>query len=312
MDPFRLREYPVDSYQDFASECCKIKTPDLLAHVDHAYRAQRYTPPPYVQINPIFRPGHTVEELVRSEELHPACADIFRVGKHNGARGVSPRLHKHLEEALARDIARTTDERTVIAAVIPWTAVGHALPLAITRESPERKATLLANLNSLVLDYIARQKIGGTHLTYGFLKQFPILPRDAYTEADLDFIVPRVLELSYTAEDLRPFAEDLGHHGPPFPFDPERRLRLRCELDARYARLYGLARDELRYILDPSEVLGPDYPSETFRVLKKREVRDYGEYRTGSLVLEAWARQVHRARQGADAPPRSISPIRNC
>jgi hypothetical protein len=78
---------------------------------------------------------------------------------------------------------------------------------------------------------------------------------------------------------------------PPFPWNPERRARIRAELDARYARLYGLTREELTYILDPAAVMGDDYPSETFRVLKNNELRDYGEYRTMRLVLEAWDKE---------------------
>ena len=68
------------------------------------------------------------------------------------------------------------------------------------------------------------------------------------------------------------------------------RLRrdVQAKLDAIYARLYGLTRDELRYILDPADVMGADYPSETFRVLKNGDIRDFGEYRTQRLVLEAW------------------------
>ena len=69
-----------------------------------------------------------------------------------------------------------------------------------------------------------------------------------------------------------------------------RRVLARAELDAFYAHLYGLNRDELRYILDPADVMGPDYPSETFRVLKNNEIRQFGEYRTQRLVLEAWDR----------------------
>ena len=61
----------------------------------------------------------------------------------------------------------------------------------------------------------------------------------------------------------------------------------RAELDAFYAHLYGLNRDELRYILDPAALMGPDYPNETFRVLKNNEIRQFGEYRTQTLVLEA-------------------------
>ena len=89
---------------------------------------------------------------------------------------------------------------------------------------------------------------------------------------------------------MAPFARDLGYDGPPFAWDEERRASLRADLDAFYARAYGLTRDELRYILDPTDVKGPDYPSETFRVLKEKEVRQYGEYLTRRLVLAAWDR----------------------
>ena len=149
-------------------------------------------------------------------------------------------------------------------------------------------ACFVANLNSLVLDYVAKQKVGGVNLSYFFVRQFPILPPDAYTPADIAYIAPRVLELVYTAYDLRPFAEDMGYPGEPFRWDEVRRAQLRAGLDATYARLYGLTRDELRYILDPKEVHGEDFPGETFRVLKEKEIRLYGEYRTRRLVLEAW------------------------
>jgi len=66
-----------------------------------------------------------------------------------------------------------------------------------------------------------------------------------------------------------------------------RRAPLRAELDAYYAKLYGLTRDVLRYILDPADVYGDDYPAETFRVLKNNETRQFGGYRTRRLVLEA-------------------------
>ena len=89
---------------------------------------------------------------------------------------------------------------------------------------------------------------------------------------------------------MAPFARDLGYDGPPFAWDEDRRAQLRAELDAWYARAYGLTRDELRYILDPADVKGPDYPSETFRVLKKNEIARFGEYRTARLVLQAWDR----------------------
>ena len=202
-----------------------------------------------------------------------------------------------------RDICRSTDERTVIASVMPRVGVGHTMPLVYTTQPPQLVAAMLGNWSSLVLDFVARQKVGGTHLTYGYLKQFPVLPPERYTQADLAFVVPRVLELTHTAHDMQAWADDLlaampladprspeqrGTPLPPFPWHPERRAQLRAELDAYYARLYGLTRDELRYILDPTDVMGDDYPSETFRVLKDKEMNLYKEYRTQRLVLAAW------------------------
>jgi hypothetical protein len=75
-----------------------------------------------------------------------------------------------------------------------------------------------------------------------------------------------------------------------FRWDEVRRAQLCAELNACYVRLYGLTRDELRYILDPKEVHGEDFPGETFRVLKEKEVRLHGDasHRTSRLVLEAW------------------------
>lgn len=191
-----------------------------------------------------------------------------------------------------RDICRSTDERTVIASVVPLSGVGHTLPLFMTDQTPEHAAALLANLNSVAHDYVARVKVGGTHLTYGYLKQFPVLPPNRYTDTDIAFIVPRVLELTYTAHDLKSWAEDLGYDGPLFGFDPARRAVLRAELDAYYARLYTLGRDDLRYVLDPADVMGADYPSETFRVLKDKEIREFGEYRTRNLVLHEFDRMA--------------------
>lgn len=188
-----------------------------------------------------------------------------------------------------RDIARSNDIRTMITMAIPKGPASVNLPtLGFSNGVPGH--ALLANLASLSLDFVARQSISGTHMTFGVLKQLPVLPTDFYTEPRLAFITPKVLELTYTSHSLAPFARDLGFDGPPFAWDEDRRAELRADLDAFYARAYGLNRDELRYILDPTDVKGPEYPSETFRVLKEKEIRQHGEYRTQRLVLAAWDR----------------------
>jgi hypothetical protein len=197
-----------------------------------------------------------------------------------------------------RDICRSTDERTTIATAYPAFAIGHTIRNIFVLDEPRLTAAFLSNISALIFDFVARQKLGGTHLTVEMLKQLPTVPPSAYTPTDLDCIVPRVLELTYTSHSMAPFARDLGFDGPPFAWDEDRRAQLRAELDAWYARAYGLTSDELRYILDPADVKGADYPSETFRVLKTNEIRRFGEYRTARLVLQAWDR-LHKGELAA-------------
>lgn len=175
-----------------------------------------------------------------------------------------------------RDIARATDVRTCIAAIVPRSAVGHKLP--IIRPSSGSVVCFLANLNSIALDYVARNKVSSTSVAFFVVEQLPILPPSTYA-ADFhgtrlaDFIAPRVLELCYTAHDLAGLAEDLGYDGPPFAWDAERRLHLRCQLDALYFILYGLSRDEAGEVL------------ETFPIVKRQEEAAWGRFRTKELIL---------------------------
>ncbi|TNE39091.1 MAG: restriction endonuclease [Sphingomonadales bacterium] len=187
-----------------------------------------------------------------------------------------------------RDITNATNERTIIASVFPKVGVGHTIRVMYLNVSADLAAAFIANLSSLTLDYVARQTVGGTHLTVETLKQFPILSPEQFSETELDFIRPRVMELTYTSHAMKLWAEDLGYTGQPFAWDDGRRSELRAELDVFFARKYGLTEEELRYVLDPAKVKGAEYPSETFRVLKEKEIRLYGEYRTERLVLDAW------------------------
>lgn len=201
-----------------------------------------------------------------------------------------------------RDITNATNERTVLSAVVPWAGVGNNLPILLIGH-PNASACLVANLNCLVEDYVGRQKVGGVHLNFFLLKQFPILPPDAYAPEDVAFIAPRVVELVYTAWELEPFARDMGYGGPPFAWDPDRRAVLRADLDGYYAHLYGLTRTELQYILDPASVKGPEFPSKTFPTLKRAEQKAYGEYRTERLVLAAYDALALRFRDRGRTQP---------
>jgi hypothetical protein len=170
-------------------------------------------------------------------------------------------------------------------AVVPGAAgyEGGTL-LALPVAGSDDAVFLVASYTSFVLDYVARQKVGGTHLKYFTMKQLPILPRSVYDEpaawigeiSPADWIAKRVLELSYTAWDIEPFARDQDDDGPPFRWDEHRRTLIRAELDAAYFHLYGLDRDEVEHVMD------------TFDVLRRREQRQIGEFRSKRLILDRY------------------------
>jgi hypothetical protein len=176
--------------------------------------------------------------------------------------------------------------------------INHKFQLMISTEPADSCACLLANLNSLVCDFISRQKIGGTSFTYFTMKQIAVHPPERFAAPEKAYIVPRVLELTYTAYDLRPWADELeaydfrpvDERGRPFSWNPNRRAQLRAELDAYYARLYGLDRDELRYILEPADVMGPIGAAERNDLLEVLDDRvgTRSTLITSQLPVKAW------------------------
>ena len=202
-----------------------------------------------------------------------------------------------------RDIARGVDMRTFIIAPIPDAfGVGHTATLLYAERGCMPGASLYGMMSSLIFDYTTRQKIGGTHVSISFVKQFPVLTPDQIPSTMQWQIVKRVAELCYFNHDMDGWASELWGEmseeqraelpqlgaQQPWVYNPERRAVLQAELDAIFAHLYGLDTEDLRYILDPEDICGKGCINETFRVLKDNELRQYGEYRTKRLVLEAW------------------------
>jgi len=212
---------------------------------------------------------------------------------------------KHSWVIAWRDITGAEKQRTFIAAVVPSLAVPHTAKVIFPDESLVGDvASLLANVNAYAFDFVSRQKIGGTHMSSFIVEQLPIVARQVYegpagwTATPLrDWLLPRVLELTYTAWDLEPFAKDVGYDGPPFRWDPARRFLLRCELDAAFFHLYGLSRDDTDYVMD------------TFPIVRKNDEKAHGEYRTKRVILEIYDAMAAAARTGnpyvtrLDPPP---------
>lgn len=182
-----------------------------------------------------------------------------------------------------RDISRNDNERTIIAAALPRVATGDTWLLALPAAGSDVNPLFTAVLSTFAADYCARQKVGGSHLKYHTVRQFPIptpgmLRGDATFAAGplTDWLVARVLELTYTADDMALFASDLGYDGPPFAWDVQRRITMRAEIDAAMLHLYGIERDDVDYILD------------TFPIARRNDEQRFGEYRTKRLIMERY------------------------
>ena len=188
-----------------------------------------------------------------------------------------------------KDVTAPTNVRSMIAALIPGSGVGNTLPIVpIDGRDAVAAAHLVANFNAVPFDYVARQKIQGQHLNWFIVEQLPVVPPERYENVGFgpktagEIVREAVLELTYTAHDMAPFARDMGHVDadgdvlPPFAWDEERRLRLRAKLDAVFFHLYGVTdRDDLRYVYS------------TFPIVERKETAAYGTYRSRDLCL-AW------------------------
>ena len=282
----------------------------------------------------------TVRDILARLNASAAPDDMdlpgFRLHRLNGQHAgfdaveaeVSDLVEDHVNQADTRwlmgwrDITRSVEKRTTIADIIPFAAVGHKFLFMFPDTTARLAAVLLGALDSFVFDFIARQKISGASLPYFTMKQTAVLPPAAFSDANLTFIVPRVLELLYTGEDLRDFARDCGWEGPPFRWDEERRFLLRCELDAAFFHLYlpadangdwCPARRSHGCLVDESPEQLADlkrhFPTpraavacilDTFPGVHREEEAKHGEYRTKRVILEMYD-AMHPSPAGGDS-----------
>lgn len=210
-----------------------------------------------------------------------------------------------------RAVTASTNWRTVVATVVPLSGQVHSLPALYCPMTAADNAALVACLNSFALDYCARLKLSGTHLSHFVFKQLPVAPPNTISnpcswskEVLLrEWLLPRVLELIYTAWDLEPFAQDCGWSGPPFRWDEERRFLLRCELDAAFFQLYLPAEKFGNWRSSESEPaedlarLKASFPTprdaiayimDTFPIVRRRDEEKFGDYRTKLMILRIY------------------------
>lgn len=207
-----------------------------------------------------------------------------------------------------RDIARPTDVRTMIASLVPFSGAGNTLPLILPDLPDSKKAarakalaefqialpTLVANFNALPFDYVARQKVQSTHLNWYIVEQLPVIPSKDYQrkfgpKSAADIVREEVVALTYTANDMAPFARDMGHVDPatgdvkpPLVFDAMDRLRRRAKLDALHFMLYfpSATAAEIAELRDTAA-----YIYSTFPIVEREEMAAHGHYLSRDLCL---------------------------
>jgi Lhr-like helicase len=101
LDVFEFRQHIVNEYAQFTRSFTRIRAADIRDYVESQYISQKYWPEPLVQINPNFKAGGTVQELVAAGQLSPECGSMFRLGKSSSSAGVSLPLHTHQAEAIS-------------------------------------------------------------------------------------------------------------------------------------------------------------------------------------------------------------------
>ena len=241
----------------------------MISHFDHRANS--------VRMNPQNTHNPYLSEAV-SDAQHADSGFLPRTQYWVPARDVESRIPGVRGWAIGfRDIARPTDARTLIAAVVPWAGYGNKVPLLLGGNGLAA-ACLGANLNAIPLDFLARQKVQATNLNWFIVEQLPVIAPNDYDRSfgnttARDLVRDHVLRLTYTARDMARFARDLGYVGPPFTWNPEQRRHLRARLDALYFHLYGLSREDAAYVLD------------TFPIVRRHDEADYGRYRTRDLIL---------------------------
>lgn len=210
-----------------------------------------------------------------------------------------------------RDITSPVVQRTAICTVLPHFCTTETCRCVFFDEQPYAKRALafVACFNSLVFDFVCRTKFSGNHLSTFVVMQLPmptqetVVQRLGRSHLSLEWFENHVLELTYTAWDLRAFAIDCGWSGPPFHWDEERRLLLRAELDAAIFHMYLPSRRDGSWqsvdgetsedVVQLSNAFATprhavEYMIDSFPIVRRNQEAKWGEYRMKRVILEIY------------------------
>lgn len=191
-----------------------------------------------------------------------------------------------------RRVARDTDERTAIAAVLPYGAVSYGWIL--TLGPPAQDLCVLAAIyNSFAFDYLLRNALSQPSIPQGTFAQIACPGPDQIPKEIAPALAAAVRRLVCTANDLQDFGNDCrrGTQGKVLPLAHE---MARAWIDGVVFHLYGIEEPEVDRIM------------ETFPIVKRRDVLMHGDYKTKRLILEQHDRL--KETMGLIGSPRSRPP----
>jgi type I restriction-modification system DNA methylase subunit len=148
-----------------------------------------------------------------------------------------------------RDIAASTNERTMIATILPPSLfTGNTLIGSTKFENCKELLTIVSILDSFLFDFMIRQKVTA-HCNMFYVYSTPV-PRLQEGEQWFSEIVDRAVKLICTTPEFDDLAKDvgLGSHHSGITNEVER-AKLRAELDGIIAHLYQLTEIEFAHIL---------------------------------------------------------------
>jgi hypothetical protein len=144
------------------------------------------------------------------------------------------------------------------------------------------------------MDFLVRKKVSLT-MSYTIMDSLPF-PRDFANTPSASAIARRVCALCAVGDEMEAFRAQVVKAGileaPDAVIEaPDHRAVVAAEIDVLVARdVFRQSKEEMLYILDPDNILGQECGVETFKALRNAELREFREFRTQRLIMEAWDR----------------------
>ncbi len=151
MNIFAYRDRLTDDYASYVESFIQIRDPAIRSYVQQQLDQGVLWPAPLLQLNPLFAPGDSIDELVAQDVLHQECARIFRKKSQDDPAGRTLRLHKHQEEAIR--VARGGYSYVLTTGTGSGKSLAYIVPIVdyVLRHSPGRgiRAIVVYPMNAL-------------------------------------------------------------------------------------------------------------------------------------------------------------------